>query len=355
MQNRLKFVLFAILGLALIWWFAKDLNWSEVGANLRGADWPLLAAATALILSTYFVRALRWRTLLAPVSPGVRLSNLFAATSLGFSAVFLAGRAGEIVRPVVLSSKEPVRPSASFATIMIERIFDIVAIVVFFSANLLVFDTPLAAGMSVEPIRWAGGALLAASLLSVLALVLLRRYRRGIVDFLGRHAARLGRTLRRAIVSFVDHFAQALSVLHDARELLVASAYSLLIWGTCAVSTLLTIRAFGLDMSLSEAIFVMGFGVIGSLVPTPGGSAGAFHTAAAGALILLGVGQNQAASVSIVLHLVDFGSALIFGVYFLMRGGISLGRLRTALREDLNSQADFQVPAQAENSAPLGA
>src|SRR5206468_508032 len=113
----------ALLALVLIWWFAKDLNWPEVWDALRDADWKLLGLATILILLTYYVRARRWQCLLAPVSPEVKVSNLFAATTLGFSAVFLFGRAGEIIRPVALSCKERVRPSAGFATIMIERIF----------------------------------------------------------------------------------------------------------------------------------------------------------------------------------------------------------------------------------------
>jgi uncharacterized protein (TIRG00374 family) len=348
-----KFVLFAALGLVLLWWFAKDLNWSEVAGNVRGANWMLLAGSIALILSTYVIRALRWRTLLAPVCPNVRFSNLFAATALGFSAVFLAGRAGEIVRPVILSSKDDVRPSASFATIMIERIFDAVTVVALFAVNLLVFDTPLAGGTSLAPIRWAGGALLAASAAGIFSLVFLRRHRRGVVDVLNRHMARFGRTVRRAVVSFVSHFAEALSVLHDARELVIASAYSLLLWGICAVASLMTIRAFGLDTSLSEAIFVLGFSMVGSLVPTPGGAAGAFHTATAGGLYLLGVEENRAASIAIVLHLIAYGSALVFGVYFLMRGGISSSRLRAALSEDLNSQPDYK--AATESSAPIGA
>jgi hypothetical protein len=73
----------------------------------------------------------------------------------------------------------------------------------------------------------------------------------------------------------------------------------------------------------------MGWALVGSLVPTPGGAAGAFHAATAAGLIFLGVTRDKAAAVSIVMHLVDFGPALFFGLYYLLRGDISLARLRS--------------------------
>jgi hypothetical protein len=64
------------------------------------------------------------------------VSDLFAATTIGFSAVFLVGRAGEFVRPVVLPMRDPrVRPSASLVTILVERIYDMTAVALMFAIN----------------------------------------------------------------------------------------------------------------------------------------------------------------------------------------------------------------------------
>ena len=71
--------------------------------------------------------------------------------------------------------------------------------------------------------------------------------------------------------------------------------------------------------------------MIGSAIPTPGGAAGAFHAATAGALILLGVARDQAAAISIVLHLVDFAPAALFGLFYFLRGDVNFGRLRQML------------------------
>jgi len=74
---------------------------------------------------------------------------------------------------------------------------------------------------------------------------------------------------------------------------------------------------------------VLGWSMVGSVVPTPGGAAGAFHAATAGALILLGVGRDQAAAIAIILHLVDFGPAAAFGLFYFLRGDVNLTRLRS--------------------------
>src|SRR5215213_2692860 len=103
-QSYRKYIEFAVLCLlasVLLWWFGRNLNWVEVRSAVGNSDPYLLIAAILLICSVYFFRALRWGALLKPLS-AARLSDLFAATAIGFSAVFLVGRAGEFVRPVVL-------------------------------------------------------------------------------------------------------------------------------------------------------------------------------------------------------------------------------------------------------------
>jgi uncharacterized membrane protein YbhN (UPF0104 family) len=118
-------------------------------------------------------------------------------------------------------------------------------------------------------------------------------------------------------------------VLVNARELAVTVGWTAMVWLGISLANWLVLRAFGLPFGITETIFVLGWSLVGSLVPTPGGAAGAFHAATAGALIFLGVARETAAAVSIVMHLVDFGPALIFGVFYMIRGDINLSRLRS--------------------------
>jgi len=104
-----------------------------------------------------------------------------------------------------------------------------------------------------------------------------------------------------------------------------------LLWLSVAGANLLVMRAFHLQVGLTETIFVLGWSLVGSLVPTPGGAAGAFHAATATGLLFLGVKKELAAALSIVLHLVDFGPALLFGIFYAIRGDLSISKLRAMI------------------------
>ena len=101
-----------------------------------------------------------------------------------------------------------------------------------------------------------------------------------------------------------------------------------MIWLAIAFANLLIIRAFGLHFGLTETIFVLGWSLAGSLVPTPGGAAGAFHAATAAGLLFLGVEREMAAAIAIAMHIIDFGPAVLFGFVYLIRGDLNFSKLR---------------------------
>jgi uncharacterized protein (TIRG00374 family) len=331
-RKYLEFGGLCLLAVALLWWFGRKLDWAEVRQALSQSDWRLLLAATLVICLAYLLRAYRWGALLAPLGPA-KLRDLFIATTVGFGAVFLIGRAGEVVRPVVLPMRDKrVRPSAAFVTIMVERIYDMMAVVLLFAVNLLWFKPPNTIGTEFTRIRLTGIVLLAGAILGVAFLVWFRRNSAAVVTWLHQRLDRspfMPHRLSKLIVSTVEQLARALRVLVDARELAVTIGWTALVWGAVTIANLLVLRAFRVPFGLTETIFVLGWSLVGSLVPTPGGAAGAFHAATAAGLIVLGVPREKAAAISIVMHLVDFGSAVIFAFFYLIRGDINLSRLRS--------------------------
>jgi uncharacterized protein (TIRG00374 family) len=331
-RKYLEFGALCALAIAILWWFGRKLDWDEVRQSLGQTNKYLLVGAVVLVCITYVLRACRWGALLAPLGPA-KFKHLFAATTIGFGAVFLIGRMGEVVRPVMLPLKEPrVRASASFVTIMVERIYDMLAVVVLFAANLLWFSPPSNVAAELSRVRIAGTVLLIAVLAGVASLVWFRRRSTTAVAWIDRRLRSWSffpLRLTRAVVSILEQLARALRVLANARELAVTIGWTVLIWGGIAVANFLVLRAFGLNLGLSEAIFVLGWSLVGSLVPTPGGAAGAFHAATAAGLIFLGVERETAAAISIVVHVIDFGPSVIFGFFYFVRGDINFTRLRS--------------------------
>ena len=333
-RKYIEFGVLCLLATALLWWFGRNLDWVEVSRAVRDSDPLLLTAAVLIISAVYFFRAFRWGALLKPLR-ATRFGDLFAATAIGFSAVFLIGRAGEFVRPVVLSMRDPrVRPSASLVTILVERIYDMTAVALMFAINLLWFKPPFALGVSFDRVRTAGLVLLAATILGILFLIWFRTKSALVINFFERLFASwrfVPGFIAKLVLRILEQLAQALRVLVNLLELAETIGWTALLWFAIVAANLLVMRAFHLHVGFSETIFVLGWALVGSLVPTPGGAAGAFHAATAAGLLFLGVGRETAAALSIVMHLVDFGPAVLFGLFYFIRGDLSLAKLRTMM------------------------
>jgi len=331
-RKYVEFVALCILAITILWWFGRNLNWTEVREAVAEANWYLLAAAVSVVCFIYLLRAVRWGALLAPICPA-KLNDLFIATTVGFGALFVFGRMGEVVRPVVLPMRDRnIRASASLVTIMVERIYDLLAVVLVFAASLLWLKPPSHLIAEFDRVRVVGLILLVAVLAGVLGLAIFRKNASRVTGWVRRlleNRRIIPARVTKAIVRLLEQLALALRVLVNARELAVTIGWTALIWFAIAAANLLVLRAFGLKFGFTETVFVMGWALVGSLVPTPGGAAGAFHAATAGALIFLGIEKETAAGVSIVMHLVDFGPALAIGLMYAIRGDINLTRLRT--------------------------
>jgi uncharacterized protein (TIRG00374 family) len=332
LRKYLKFVALLLLAAIILWLFARNLNWAEVKESLSRADWRLLAVAGAIICVGYMVRAFRWRTLLAPITPS-SLRELFAATTMGFSAIFLLGRAGEVVRPIVLPLRDPrVRPGASFVTIMVERLCDMMAVALVFAVNLLWFRAPAGREADYAYVRKAGLVLLLVIAFGIIILALFKRHSQSVIAWFEKRLNSwnfVPKKVAQAITGLLENLARALSVFVNVRELAATIGWTALLWLAVTATTFLVMKAFGMQPGFRDSLFIMGWALVGSLVPTPGGAAGGFHaTTKYGLTTFLGVEENQAAAIAIVMHLAYFAPAVIFGVYYFFTSDISIARLR---------------------------
>src|SRR2546422_6176246 len=113
-------ILSAIIAVALYRLIGRDFDWSLFISSLWNVQPGWLMASIAATLLTYVVRAFRWKVLLNPLK-SIRVGPLISTNVLGFSAIYLIGRAGELVRPLWLTRCEQIPLTASVATIVVER------------------------------------------------------------------------------------------------------------------------------------------------------------------------------------------------------------------------------------------
>ena len=352
-RKFLEFTVLLLLAVAIVWWFGRSLDWAQVKSAMAASDWRLILLAGFVLLIAYFWRALRWRAFLRPLTEA-SLREVWIATTVGYAAVLTLGRAGEVVRPLVLPMREPrVRPAASFVTILIERVYDSITVLLLFAVNLVLF-TPASGASEFARAKQIGFGLVAVLFAFVAALIVFRWWSRQLIAWFERKIhpeSRLLGRLKNAIINFLQQLATALGVLTSARELAVTIGWSLALWGSVALGNLMVFRAFGLPFGASETLFVLGWSMIGSAIPTPGGAAGAFHAVTGAALILLGVAPEKAAAVAIVVHLVDFLPAAIFGFFYFLRGDVTISRLRLLISATERDRAIQPNGAQAAPGA----
>jgi len=215
--------------------------------------------------------------------------------------------------------------------------------------NLIWFKPSGALIADFNRVRIAGLVLLAVAGVAVACLAWFRKKSDAVIAGFTRLFSRwqfVPNRLSRLILRLLQQLAQALRVLVNFRELAETIGWTALVWLSIAIANLLVIRAFGLNFGLSETVFVLGWSMAGSLVPTPGGAAGAFHAATAAGFLFLGVERDTAAAVSIVMHVIDFGPALLFGFFYFIRGDLSFSKLRSVVsarpvEDETTSRGEF--------------
>jgi uncharacterized protein (TIRG00374 family) len=337
-QGRL--LLGALLAAALLAWFFRGIDWSALGQALRTARPVPLLGLVLVTIGVYSVRAWRWGDLLAPLGR-VGYADLFSATMVGFASGLLVPRAGELLRPWLVSRRHPIPTSAGFATIIIERLVDLITVLVLFALYLFVLPTPAAQveGRLMQLLK-VGGAATGAGAVAVLAFLLaLHANADRVVGFVERLLARAPRWLAEPLGRILHAFSAGLAVLRaPAGHLAKIGLQSLVVWLLIALGFYLNHLAFRIDLPFHATFLLIAFLVVGVAIPTPG-TVGGFHAFYLIALSeVYGIDRATAAAAGIAAHALTNLPVLVFGLALLGREGLSLGRVAEVTRDEQKLQ-----------------
>jgi hypothetical protein len=355
MSSRLRAALVIVLTIGLLAYFLYGVDLRAVWTETQQADPALLVLALAFVLLTYVVRAFRWQYLLAPIGP-TRFATAFQTTVIGFAASFLLpARPGEVLRPYLLARRENLPPTAAFATIILERLLDLVTVLLMFGVFVLLVDPASLGDASLYARVKAGGLLAAAGALAGLIVFFALA---GHPERLGRVALRVERVLpprfARAVARFVETFAQGLAVMRQPTRLLVSLLLSVPLWMSIAAGIWVTSRAFHMTFSFVGSFLVTTLLVVGVAVPTPG-QVGGFHTMYKIAVTtFFGAPEPAAVGAAIVLHAVSNVPVTLLGLVFMAREGLSFGSMREMAAEETASEGRREPPRSGGPSAQRG-
>jgi len=303
-------------------WFLRRADLPQVATFLRQTDLRLVALACLTVAFTSLQRAWRWRQLLSTLG-SYAVRDLWATILMGWSvSVLLPGRLGEVARPVFLSRRAPIAASAALGSVVLERLFDVVAILTLLAGYLLFAPAPTglsadgAATMAV--LRSAGMGLLAA--LTLAGIVAIAAARNAALR--GRVVASVERRLPAWVARMVVSFLTGMSGLRSRAAAAQVLLSSIALWATIVFTYVVLFAAVGIAVPWYGAIPLLTLLVIGAAVPTPA-AVGAFHKVAQLGLVgLFGVDNDAAVAYAIISHAVAFLPLAAVGLVLLVRAGL---------------------------------
>jgi len=339
-RQRGRLLLGGLLAVVLLAWFFRGIDWSALGGALRTARLLPLLGLVLVTVAVYSLRAWRWGDLLAPLGR-VGYPDLFSATMVGFASALLVPRAGELLRPWLVSRRHPIPWSAGVATIILERLVDMITVLVLFALYLFVLPAPKAQmeGAGMEFAKWFGIVGTAASLVALVFLLALHANAERVVGALERLLARAPRWLAEPLGRMLHSFSDGLAVLRaPIRHLAKIGVQSLAVWLLIALGFHLNHLAFRIDLPFHATFLLIAFLVVGVAIPTPG-MVGGFHAFYLLALSeVYGVDRATAAAAGISAHALSNLPVLVFGLALLGREGLSLGRVAEVTRDEQKLQ-----------------
>jgi len=314
----------AVLGFS-VWYILANTDPDELGRALAGMHPGWTIAGVLSTLAAHLARSQRWRILI-PGGGSISLLNAFSATMIGYMMNNIIPRSGEVLRPVVLASRER-RPVASLlATVLVERVLDGITLLLLILL-LVVTERPalerVFVGYSISGILM-GIAIPLGALLAGMAVIWKTSLGERLLGWIG---GRLPAHIAGRLLALPGEFRAGVGVKGVGASAAILF-WTVVIWGGYALAIYCGFLAFGFDtahgLGAPQTIpMLVVTAVATTLAPTPG-AIGVYHAFCIAALTaLFGVPEGKAAAFAIVTHAAPYLAVMATGALFFFREDIS--------------------------------
>ncbi len=340
-KNIINLTIGLLIVIAFSYLLFKNISLTELQNAFKEVKYLYLLPAVLLVALTFLFRAMRWRYLISSIKE-VKTSHLFSPLMIGFMGNVLPGRAGEFIRPYLLGKQENLTFSASLATVIVERLMDMLMFLLLLVGVLIFSDDIFSQGNAGPDQRLMGymikfGWISFIGCICIFSFTVLLQYRNDwaikIVKFCTKP---LPNKWQEKIIEMVHSFTDGLSILKDMKAFLASLALSIPVWLAMIFTYYPIHLAFGLESQLpmisSVLVVSLAVGIFISLFPAPA-FLGSFQYACVAALHeIFGISEATAVSYGIIAWVVAMGFIIISGLFFLVKNDISFREI-SASRE----------------------
>lgn len=305
-----------IISAFFIWLALQGLKLDQVLVDLREANYWWLVPSVATYFVAVWVRTWRWDYMLRPLKH-IPVRRLFPVVVIGYMGNNVYPfRAGELLRSYVLFRREKVAIGASLATVIVERVFDGLVMLVFVFVALPLTPIPSAEVQTVVSLASFAffGALvvffgLAARPTQALALT--------------QWGSRwLPTRFQQPLLDFAHRFLEGLVSLRHFRNVVMIFMTSVIIWLLETVKYWFVMHAFDFEVSFFALMLMNGIVNLMTTLPAAPGYVGTFDTPGINTLMLYGVPQAVATAYTVVLHAALWLPITLLGGYYMVREGL---------------------------------
>ena len=267
-------------------------------------------------MGSLITRAARWQVFFLP-KRRVGFQPLFGTLAISYMAsTFLPLRAGELVRALFLGQRERIPVPSVVGTILLEKLFDFLAI----GAMVL----PLVISGLLPPPARVAGALVAAAILAgfgfVVALAIWRTATLQVVGVVeGRLPFGLGKRFH--LQEAARQFAEGTDSLREPRLWALLLGWTAVTWAFAYGSTLAGIEALDVHVGFPAVLSVLVLTNASQAIPSSPGYVGVYHLASKTALTFFGVDDNTAVGIALITWAFSYGSLVVVGLIALWTGG----------------------------------
>lgn len=320
-----------VVSLAAIYFIASQVDVAQLKDAVVGARYVYVLPTIVFLLLGLITRALRWQILLSGDLPLWRTFSIMNVAYLVNGVLPL--RMGEVAR-IYLSTRAtpPVPPMKTASTIIVERLLDLLAVV------LMVVLALTTGGNVPELIRASAVISGVAATVGFLVLVLLASRRgmaRQLLSTVLRIAKRENSPLATRLGQWLDHFLDGLQPLTRPKALVSALVWTAASWGFSAVAGYILMFTFYEQANWAATMLYIAAAAFAIAVPAVPGNLGPYEGSIILAITAMGYGQpaGTAAAFAVLVHGVNLIVHATTGVVGFIQEGISLGQLSQGVQE----------------------
>ncbi|MDX1613899.1 MAG: lysylphosphatidylglycerol synthase transmembrane domain-containing protein, partial [Candidatus Promineifilaceae bacterium] len=303
---------------ALFLWLAlRGLRLDQVWTALQNANYLWLIPSVSVYFLAVGARTWRWDYMLRPLKH-IPLRRLFPVVVIGYMGNNVYPfRAGEVLRAYVLREREDVTVSASLATVIVERVFDGLVMLMFVFAALPLAPLP---SDSIRSLVIGASAAFFGALIFFLVLAAMPERTLAWTQILAHRL--LPERLRQPFLDFVGRFLTGLHSLRNFRNVLMIFLTSIVVWLLETVKYWFVMHAFDFQVSFFALMLMNGVVNLATTLPSAPGYVGTFDAPGIAVLTLYGIREATATAYTLVLHAALWLPITLLGAYYMLRQGL---------------------------------